>query len=300
MRAPWEAEVCVDEALAGKLIATQFPGLGSPTLRRFGEGWDNVAFLVAERWVFRFPRRTISAELMATELRVLPAIAAHVSLRVPVPRFAGEPSDDFAWPFAGYERLPGEALSRSRLDEPGTARVARHVGGFLRELHGIRAAVPGLDVDRLGRLNHAKCMPKAMDRLGQLAEAGVIDGVAAYERTLEETAPPARANEPLVPVHGDLYGRHILVDESAACGVIDWGDVHRGDPAVDLAVAFESFPPSARDALAAAYGPIRERTWVSARYRGLYHAAMVAHYGLRIDDSEMLRAGINGLSWGLV
>ncbi len=299
---PWEAEVRVDMPLARRLVASQFPALATLPVRAFGEGWDNVAYLFGERWVFRFPRRAISAALIGTELRVLPEIAPQVPLPIPVPRFAGAPDQGFAWPFAGYERLPGDALSRSYLDEGVAKRAAHDVGAFLRALHSIDPeAVPGLDADRLGRLDHARCMPKVMERLRELADAGVIDGIDVFERILEETAPPVLGCEPLVIAHGDLYGRHVLVDrDSRVCGVIDWGDVHRGDRAVDIAAAYEVFPPRAREAFVSGYGAVSERTWASARYRALYHSAMVAHYGHSIRDGGMLRAGLAGLSSCLV
>ncbi len=47
--APWEAEFRVEMPLAGRLIATQFPELAALPVRAFGEGWDNVAYLVGER-----------------------------------------------------------------------------------------------------------------------------------------------------------------------------------------------------------------------------------------------------------
>ena len=44
--------------------------------------------------------------------------------------------------------------------------------------------------------------------------------------------PPAR---PTVVCHGDLHLRHLLVDaHGAAAAVIDWGDLCRGDPSVDM------------------------------------------------------------------
>ena len=296
---PWEAEVRVDAPLARALITSQFPALATLPMRAFGEGWDNVAYLLGERWIFRFPRRAISAALIETELRVLPEIAPLLPLPVPVPRFAGSSDEGFPWPFAGYELLRGDSLSRRPLDERAANRAAHGVGDFLRALHAIDPnGVPGLDADRIGRLEHARCMPKAMERLRELVEAGVLDQVDAFERILEETAPPVSAREPVVIAHGDLYGRHVLVDAGwHVCGVIDWGDVHRGDPAVDLAAAFEAFPPSAREAFVSAYGAVSGRTWATARYRALYHSAMVAQYGLRIGDGEMLRAGLAGLSF---
>jgi aminoglycoside phosphotransferase (APT) family kinase protein len=202
---PWEAEVRVDVTLARRLIAAQFPALATLPLRVFGEGWDNVAYLVGERWVFRFPRRAISAALIETELRVLPEIAPQVPLPVPLPRFAGAPDQEFPWPFAGYERLAGDALSRSYLDGGAAQRAAHDVGAFLRALHSIDPeTVSELDVDRLGRLDHARCMPKVMERLRDLADAGAVGGIELFERILEETAPPVSGREPLVIAHGDL------------------------------------------------------------------------------------------------
>lgn len=299
IRAPWEAEARVDVGLARRLIVSQFPALAEYDVREFGEGWDNVAYLVGERCVFRFPRRSIAAGLMETELRALPAIAPWVPLPVPVPRFTGTPCAEYAWPFAGYDLLAGETLTRCVLDDGAAEGVARAAGAFLRALHAIDPQdVPKLEVDPIGRLDHARCMPKALERLRELAAAGAIEGVEPFASILERSAPAAGAPERTTVVHGDLYGRHLLVDDDLrACGVIDWGDVHRGHPAVDLAVAFGTFPPCARDAFAAAYGDIDERTWTTARYRATYGSAMVAHYGLCIGDDELLRAGITGLSW---
>ena len=302
MRAPWEAEFRVDASLASRLIAAQFSELAPLPVRMFGEGWDNVAYLVGERWVFRFPRRAISGELIATELQVLPRIATKVPLPVPVPQFAGEASAAFSWPFCGYPMLPGNALSRTVLSEMEAKHAAQHTGEFLRALHAIDVEnVPGLEGDRLGRLDHARCMPKVMDRLRELAVAGLVDNVESFEQILEQNAPLASMPQASAVVHGDLYGRHILVDDAKhVCGIIDWGDVHRGDPAADIAVAFESFSPAARDAFLAGYGEVSERAWMSARYRALYHSAMVAHYGLNVGDDEMLRLGLAGLSSCLV
>ena len=53
----WSPEIVVDEPLARRLLRTQFPELELASLRLAGEGWDNTAWLVDERWLFRFPRR---------------------------------------------------------------------------------------------------------------------------------------------------------------------------------------------------------------------------------------------------
>lgn len=103
----WDPEFDVDETLARQLIGGQFPHLDGAPIARFGASMDNVAYLVAERYVFRFPRRAIVAPLLEREERILPLIAQQVPLPVPFPQFIGKPDLRYPWTFAGYERLRG-------------------------------------------------------------------------------------------------------------------------------------------------------------------------------------------------
>src|SRR5262249_51211727 len=78
-------------------------------------------------------------------------------------------------------------------------------------------------------------------------------------------------------LHGDLYARHLLLDESDhLAAVIDWGDVCIGDPAVDLSIVYTFLPPGARDAFWAEYGFADEATRCRARHVGL------ARYGIQL------------------
>ncbi len=299
MAEPWEADVSIDATLARRVIARQFPALAEHPVTVFGEGWDNAAFLVGGQYVFRFPRRSIAVALIETELRVLAPIAARVPLPVPVPRFAGVGDDEYPWPFAGYDVLSGRSLSAMHVDERQYGSLAAACGAFLRALHAIDAASlqPGLDLDRLGRLDHTRGMPKVSRRLRELTEAGLIAGAAPFETLLENSASASPRDDRLAVVHGDLYARHVLVGaDRRVSGIIDWGDVHFGDRAVDLAIAFETLPPGVREAFATAYGEIDDETWRLARWRAIYHSALVAHYGHRIGDAELVRAGLAGLS----
>ena len=78
-------------------------------------------------------------------------------------------------------------------------------------------------------------------------------------------------------------------------GIIDWGDVHLGDPAIDISIAHLVVPAAAHAAFRAAYGPIDERTWTLARYRALYHAILELDYGLRESDTGMRESGRTAL-----
>lgn len=72
----WDPEIDVSVGLARELISSQFPELRPIDVERFGHGWDNAAFLVNGAYIFRFPRRSIAAPLVAIEATVLPLLVA--------------------------------------------------------------------------------------------------------------------------------------------------------------------------------------------------------------------------------
>lgn len=71
--------------------------------------------------------------------------------------------------------------------------------------------------------------------------------------------------------------------------MIDWGDAHAGDPAIDLSVAWTLPPPQARREFRAAYGPIDDETWALARFKALRLATAIADWGLDVGDPDLLR-----------
>lgn len=293
----WAPEIDVDEDLARQLIAEQFPLLGPKTLRPFGAGMDNAAFLVNDRFVFRFPRREIAVPLLEHETRVLPLLAAHVSTPIPVPVYAGAPSDRYPWLFAGYERLPGTSACSISLSLEEREALAPFLGHFLRQLHAIDpvpAIECGLPGDLIGRFDHARRFALAQERFAMLEDAGAIADTKPFIDFMAATAP--RDLQPSVIAHGDLYARHILVDERhALSAVIDWGDLHYGHPAVDLMAAHSFLPASAHNRFIDAYGGVDARMWELAKYRAIYHCALVAHFASQIGDSALWDAGLTGL-----
>jgi aminoglycoside phosphotransferase (APT) family kinase protein len=249
--------------------------------------------------VFRFPRRTIAVPLIRTELAALPRIAPLLPVPIPVPSFAGSPSADYPWPFAGYPLLRGTPLDAKRPSARERTLLAPALGAFLRALHGARshaAAANVLGGDVIGRLDHAKRLPQARARFADAAAAGAFtDGdvfIAAMERIAPNDAP-----RPAVVVHGDLYPRHLLVDDAGAlAGVIDWGDIHQGDPALDLAAAKLVLPPTDLDAFLAHYGAVDTTTWDRATYRAIHHAALELAYGIDRNDRDLIDAALFALT----
>jgi aminoglycoside phosphotransferase (APT) family kinase protein len=297
----WTADIDVTVELARAAIGEQFSELAGITVEPLGEGWDNAAFLAGGQYVFRFPRRTIAVPLMTREIAILPWLTSHLPIPVSAPCFVGKASDTYPWPFAGYRGFAGRALSAMDLDDSAYLRLATALGSFLTALHRIDAApaiAAGLPEDEIGRLDHAQRMRKLDVRFNELVHAGLIADPHPLMEFLESVAPRGPRPDRLKIVHGDLYAKHVIVDADGNLeGIIDWGDLHFGDPAIDVSIVFEILPPAARDAFAAAYGEIDEQTRRLARYRAIYHAALVAHYGYRIGNEETLRAGLTGLKY---
>ncbi len=281
--------MAVDTVGARRLIAAAFPSLADASLESLGVGWDNGAFLVDGTLVFRFPRRQIAVPLLETEARVLPAIAPHLPLPVPVPTYVGAPAGDYPWPFAGYALLPGTTACRARLTEAERAALAAPLGEFLAALHRIDPTPLGLSKDTIGRMDLARRRTLGRERLAAAIEKGLVDDSGALE-TLFESLPPNDTPRTETLVHGDLYVRHLLISpERTLCGVIDWGDCHVGDPALDLSIAWIVLPPAARPDFFAAYGPVPEEVATVAAFRALWHTLTVLLYADAIGDDDLRR-----------
>jgi aminoglycoside phosphotransferase (APT) family kinase protein len=123
-----------------------------------------------------------------------------------------------------------------------------------------------------------------------------LPGADAILRFAQNLQPIGARLESRSLVHGDLYASHILVDESFhATGIIDWGDVHFGEPALDLTVAYAVIPPSLREPFFDAYGSADEAARRLARYRAIYSSVLLGHYGHRTGDGNLVYAGLRGL-----
>ena len=296
-REPWVPEREVEPDLAAELIARAAPGLAGAPLEPFGAGWDNVAYLVADAWVFRFPRREFAVEAMENEIRGLPRVAPQLPLAVPLPVHVGHPGEAYPWPYAGYRLVPGNPVVDHMLRAPLAPRSAARLGRFLAVLHrldGDPLRTAGLPQDRIRRLDGPYRASQALERLERIGRraplAGAVDLVALLERGLPRGWSPRGDH----PVHGDLDARHLLVDDGGrVTGAIDWGDLHLGEPALDLALAWTLFRPPDRVEFRRAYGEIDDDTWAAARFRAVHHSLSVLDWAesVRLDG---LAAGARG------
>lgn len=295
---PWEPEIEPDAQTVSAILREQFPALAGEPVVVIGRGWDNTAYEVGGTRIFRFPRKESTVALLQTEAAVLADLASDLPLPIPIPRWVGTPSPAFPWPFLGYERLPGTPGHRAALAGADRARAAPVLGRFLRALHARPADGLVLPGDVVGRTDFARRLPQLRSRLEYLAARGVIDAVGPYLEPFAQM--PSRTPPRAAVVHGDLQAAHFLFGrDRALAGVIDWGDVHLGDPGVDLMIAFTFLPPPARAAFFAEYGEVDEATLATARRRAIFHSGAVAWYGAESGDGPLRDEAILALRLAL-
>jgi aminoglycoside phosphotransferase (APT) family kinase protein len=275
----WEAESVVDEALARELIQEQFAPVGERSVEFVAAGWDYTVHRVDGEWAFRFPRREIVLAPMRCELAALSRLAP--SLPVPAPLYRGEPSTRFPWPFWGAPWLPG--VEAGAATEAERHELAPQLGRLLRDLHA--ADVPGLPVDVVRRADMGFRVPRTAEELVAVAELWTAPAAVADLLDRAERLPPA---VPTATCHGDLHFRQVLVDGGRLTGIVDWIDVCRSDPGIDLLLVYAFLPPDARAAFFAEYGEVADASLVRARVLALYLSAVLARYGRaqRLPDVE--------------
>jgi aminoglycoside phosphotransferase (APT) family kinase protein len=292
--AEWAPEVRVVEALARRLIRDQFPQLEAESYRLLGEGWDNTVWLVDEHWVFRFPRRAMVIPGFMNEIAHLPALAPLLPLAIPVPTLVGEPSAAFRWPFYGAPFLPGRELAEADLDDDARAALAVPLAEFLRALHGLEleAALP---LDPVRRADMPFRVERTRDRMDRLRGEDLWHAPPLVEELLAqaESIPPP---EPATVCHGDLHLRHLLVGEDGEpAAVIDWVDLSRNDPAVDLVLFWSTLPPESRRTFLDAYGEVTDQQLLRAQVLSLFLCGTLALFGRHEGMPALEREALAGL-----
>lgn len=285
----WDKTTAVPLSLAKDLIAQQF-NLEIVTIELFGEGFDNTAYLVNKQFVFRFPHRDCARVAMENEITLLPYIAQHLLCAIPVPLFIGAPTAEYPYPFAGYKIVPGTLLSEFQNPLVDASDFAKMMGLWLRQLHSIPVVQSlGLKGEHEWRLDVGNRIQRAFGSLERYRDLYIQAGYTIKQITdalnvlqSEDSSGVKRSY-----VHGDLYAKHIVVDQSGLpSGLIDWGDCHVGHPALDISVAFMIFTERARDSFFQAYGSVDQSTMQIAQFRALWHSVLALPYFMQMNDAQ--------------
>jgi len=270
------AEHEVDEGLARALVADQHPDLADLAIRPLAHGWDNAMFRLGEALVLRLPRRAVAAELIVTEQRWLPTLAAGLPVAAPAPVRIGVPGRGYPWPWSVIPWIAGRPAEAA----PLAADQAGPLGRFLKALHRPAPAEAPFNPYRSIPLAERTTTEPTLARVAERRPELITEAVRAA--WAEGVAAPID----LAPtwIHGDLHARNVLSDGGRLSGVIDWGDMARGDPATDLYGLWMLLPDrAAREAALSAYGGISEATLKRARGWAVAMGAILVEAGAKDD-----------------
>ena len=253
-------EILVDEALAARLIAAQFPQWRDlPVERVRHSGTDNAIFRLGDELVARLPRIHWAVGQSDKEFEWLPRLAPYLPLDVPRPLRKGVPAFGYPWPWSVYEWLEGDSALDVAVDDP--AEAALELAALIRALRAVPAhdRPPHVPSGRGGPLADRN----AETRAAIAALEGLIDTeavTAAWQASLD--APPYDG-EP-VCIHADLTPGNLIVRDGRLSAVIDFNMLTVGDPACDLTVAWNFLDAPARQVLRGALC-VDDAAWVRAR-----------------------------------
>jgi len=265
----WDADRIVTEAELADVIF-ELEGVRPVSIEQVAQGWDNTVFRVDDEWLFRVPRRLIAEEGVRLERRILPKLARRLPIAIPEPTRGCNGPPRAPWPVMGYRIVDGCEIAESPMNESLPAAL----GETLRILHGAELATelgPLLPGDRFSRARLDTRIAKAITELRQAAEAGLPVPADELCQRLAALAPAQRLPMRTAVTHGDLHQRHVLVTAAGAlAGIIDWGDLHLGNPAMDLELCWSLFDDEQRAAFARAYGPVPAQEWAVALVVAVY------------------------------
>ncbi len=219
------SDLSIDEELVQNLIDTQFPEFSELPLKLIGSGWDNQNYQLGAEYLIRLPRRALGATLIGHETKWTQKLKKQLLLPIPAPVGIGKPDNSYPWQWSILPWFEGTTARNITLPEPELLRLVH----FLKVLHTINPEGapknPFRDVPLTGKV---EAIEERLRKKGSSLSSSILK---LWEKALSETIDT-------IPtlIHGDLHPGNIIIKEGIIQGIIDWGDITKGDPATDLAI----------------------------------------------------------------
>lgn len=274
-------------------VQSVYPGFVIHSARWLGSGQNNDVVVFNNSWIFRFPHNNLAAINLENEAVILRSLKGILSVKIPVPQYVNLEPTHASRSFMGYQMIAGVPLSTERvknIDAAGLNILARQLDEFLISLHTL--PIPKEVADRVSVTNTFDYWSDMYERIQQLLFSHMRTEARAEVRHLFESFLQSVGNFNLALIHGDFGAGNILVDESSerVVGVIDFGSVGVGDPAVDYA-AVSTIHPQMLD-LIAIHNPSVEKYIQRIKYYKGTFALQEALYGAETGDEGAFRSGL--------
>lgn len=255
--------------LANKLISQQFPEYAHlPITSVEKQGHDNRTYRLGSEMLIRLPVAESYALKVPKEHELLPKLAPHLNINIPLPIKMGIASNDYPYPFSIYKWLEGTSLNLLVVDDAITKQLAIDLAKFLHELQSINLEGPQPGPHNWWRGDHLSVYDTgARQQVAQLAD--IIDTKTAIN--LWEQACKTRWDKSPVWIHGDFAIGNMLLKDNKLSAIIDFGGMAVGDPACDLVIAWTFFQGKARTLFMQEI-TLDEDTWLRAKGWALWKA----------------------------
>lgn len=262
--APMHAnELPIGDELVRRLVDEQFPAWSTLPLERVEpSGTDNAIFRLGDELAVRLPRIDGPTSAEDREYDWLPRLAPALRFEVPLPVARGRPGAGYPWYWSIVRWLDGETPLSATID---AAELAEFVLS-LQRIDPTGGPSPGA---RRGEPLAIRDPPMQL-ALGHLDVPGADD---LWRRAV--AAPEWQRAR--VWLHADLDARNVLVRAGRLTGVIDWGCVGVGDPAVDVMAAWKLLDARGRERFRDLL-EIDDDTWLRAQGWALSQALIALDY----------------------
>ncbi|HEY5489242.1 MAG TPA: phosphotransferase [Candidatus Limnocylindrales bacterium] len=129
----------------------------------------------------------------------------------------------------------------------------------------------------------------------------VLPGMEREIATLPRLELPVAIPKPLFvgePSSGypwQFYGARYIPGRGRLNGIIDWVDVCRADPGIDLSLLWSFVPRDMFDSFLSEYGAVTEESLIVARVLALGLNATLANYARDVGNAALARAALEGV-----
>ena len=277
------ADIPIDEALVRALLRAQHPDLAELPLQEVESGWDNAMFRLGEKLAVRLPRRIAVAPLIDKEQQWLPQLAPFLPIPVPAPVRAGQPAENYPsrWSIVPWLRGRTADICEPRADQ------GEPLAAFLCALH--RPAPENAPFNPYRGVPLRERAEQIAERIRRLEQHTTLLNPAV--KRIYEAAMSAPIDMTPTWLHADLHAGNLLVDDGAISGVIDWGDMARGDRATDLAAIWINLNDrKARENAMRACNGVSDATWLRAKGWAVFFGVTLGTSGLAGDARHAVMA----------
>lgn len=280
-------------------IEDNFEDFTVHNIKKLGEGWMSNAYLLNDEYVFRFPKEKEGNVDLEKEIKALPILREKITLQIPNFEYVGKQINGFK--FVGYKILKGKILDKEEfniLSSDIKSKLANQIANFMNEINLVQ-------INNYRNFN--VCINDFyvdyMDTFSELKEKVFpifnIDLQYYITRKFEEYL-NNRVNFNYIPklIHADLSLNHMLYNEERRefTGIIDFGDMHIGDPDFDYVYLLDDCGIDFTKEVM----KLRKQDDIESRLRKVSFFLTVDNVGIvlegiRISNKRMIEDGIKTL-----